>query len=83
MCPYKICLVMEGLCIINIFCAGGLLFIFGLVTVLTFFGAVRQESAVRREFGGRDALSSAQVVLRRTPAELFGAVALLRRTYSA
>ena len=54
---------------VKIFCAGGLtLFIFGLITVF---------------IGSRDAPSLEQVMLRRTPAKILGAIALLRRTQSA
>ena len=44
--------------------------------------AVRRD-CLRREIGGGDAPSSAQVILRRTPSEILGAIALLRRTHSA
>ena len=64
----------EGSCIVKIFYAGGLLwFIFGLVTVFNFL----VEGALRRELGGCDATSLAQVILCHMPTEILGAILLL------
>ena len=72
--------------ILKISCAGGLLLlILSLLPCLNFLaaGAVRRDLGSRREIGGCDAPSSAQVILHQMPSEILGAIALLRWTYLA
>ena len=75
----------ERLYLVSILCAGSvLLLILSSLMCLNFLGAcaVRRDFALRREIGGCDAQSLAQVILRRTPSEILDAIALLRRTNS-